>query len=57
VIRFGHAVDETSSVASVHLAAAHYLESWGDARTIDGTIVPVQPMIMPLFDGLTENKC
>ncbi|HVU16380.1 MAG TPA: TAT-variant-translocated molybdopterin oxidoreductase [Candidatus Didemnitutus sp.] len=54
VIRFGGYVDETSAVAGTHLSAAHYLESWGDARTVDGTIVPVQPMILPLFDGLME---
>jgi molybdopterin-containing oxidoreductase family iron-sulfur binding subunit len=54
VIRFGYYVDETSALAGVHVAAAHYLESWGDARTHDGTIVPVQPMILPLFGGLTE---
>jgi MoCo/4Fe-4S cofactor protein with predicted Tat translocation signal len=56
VVRFGYQVDETSAVSAsgIHLAAAHYLESWGDARTVDGTIVPVQPMILPLFGGLTE---
>jgi MoCo/4Fe-4S cofactor protein with predicted Tat translocation signal len=54
VVRFGYYVDETSALASTHLAAAHYLESWGDARTVDGTIVPIQPMILPLFGGLTE---
>jgi molybdopterin-containing oxidoreductase family iron-sulfur binding subunit len=54
VIRYGAYVDETSALAGVHIAAAHYLESWGDARTADGTIVPVQPMILPLFDGMTE---
>lgn len=54
VIRFGYYADETSELASTHLAAAHYLESWGDARALDGTILPVQPMIMPLFGGLTE---
>ncbi|HUR58275.1 MAG TPA: TAT-variant-translocated molybdopterin oxidoreductase, partial [Opitutaceae bacterium] len=57
VIRLGYYVDETSMVkpaATTHIAAAHYLESWGDARTVDGTIVPIQPMIMPLFGGLTE---
>ncbi len=57
VIRLGYYVDETSSAPNVtHLAAAHYLESWGDARTADGTIVPVQPMILPLFGGLTQNE-
>jgi len=54
VIRFGYYADETSANAGVHVAATHYLESWGDARTVDGTIVPVQPMILPLFNGLTE---
>ncbi len=54
VVRYGYYVDETSKLAGAHINAAHYLESWGDARTADGTIVPVQPMIMPLFNGLTE---
>lgn len=54
VVRYGYYVDETSALADVHITATHYLESWGDARTADGTIVPVQPMILPLFDGLTE---
>jgi molybdopterin-containing oxidoreductase family iron-sulfur binding subunit len=54
VIRYGYYEDETSALAGTHLAATHYLESWGDARTVDGTILPIQPMIMPLFNGLTE---
>ncbi|MEZ5414253.1 MAG: TAT-variant-translocated molybdopterin oxidoreductase [Opitutaceae bacterium] len=54
VIRYGYYVDETSQAAGTHIAATHYLESWGDARTVDGTVVPVQPMILPLFGGLTE---
>ncbi len=54
VIRFGYYVDETSAKAGTHIGRAHYLESWGDARTVDGTVVPVQPMILPLFNGLTE---
>ncbi len=54
VIRYGYYADETSALAGTQIAATHYLESWGDARTVDGTIVPVQPMILPLFNGLTE---
>ncbi len=53
-VRVGYHVDETSKASNYHISSAHYLESWGDARTDDGTIVPVQPMILPLFDGLTE---
>jgi len=57
VIRYSYYVDETSLVnsgATTQIAAAHYLESWGDARAFDGTIVPIQPMILPLFNGLTD---
>ena len=57
VIRLGYHVDETSALnpaATTHLAAAHYLESWGDARAYDGTVLPVQPMIQPLFGGITQ---
>jgi len=54
VIRLGYAADETSELAGTSLASAHYLESWGDARTADGTVVPVQPMILPLFGGITQ---
>ncbi len=57
VIRVGYYVDETSKVnaaATTHIARAHYLESWGDARAIDGTVLPIQPMILPLFGGLTD---
>ncbi|MEO8425911.1 MAG: TAT-variant-translocated molybdopterin oxidoreductase [Verrucomicrobiota bacterium] len=54
VIRLGYYEDETFGVSDWHLPAAHYLESWGDARTSDGTLVPVQPLIEPLFGGLTD---
>ena len=55
VVRLGYYdKDETAPLCNWHLPAAHYLESWGDARTTDGTLVPVQPLIAPLFGGLTE---
>jgi molybdopterin-containing oxidoreductase family iron-sulfur binding subunit len=54
VVRLGYYEDETSEKANWNFPAAHYLESWGDAATSDGTLVPVQPLIQPLFGGLTE---
>jgi molybdopterin-containing oxidoreductase family iron-sulfur binding subunit len=53
-VRLGYYEDETFPVCNWHLPAAHYLESWGDLLTSDGTLVPVQPLIAPLFGGLTE---
>ena len=49
-----YAEDESHSVKGVNAPRAHYLESWSDARTDDGTIVPVQPLIAPLFGAMTE---
>jgi MoCo/4Fe-4S cofactor protein with predicted Tat translocation signal len=50
-IALGHTVDETSSKAEWHIPRAHYLESWGDARAVGGTVSVVQPLILPLFGG------
>ncbi len=52
-VALGHAVDETSSRAEWHIPRAHYLESWGDARAVGGTLSVVQPLILPLFGGRT----
>ena len=50
-IRLGLHADETSRLATWHLPAAHYLEPWGDARAGDGSLLAIQPLIEPLFDG------
>jgi len=56
VVRLGYYVDETAllAVADWNFPATHYLESWGDATTSDGTVVAIQPLIQPLFGGLME---
>ncbi len=54
MVRFGYYEDETSAISQWNFPAAHYLESWGDARTSDGTLVPIQPLIQPLFGGIQE---
>jgi molybdopterin-containing oxidoreductase family iron-sulfur binding subunit len=50
-ITLGHSVDETSSKSEWHLPRAHYLEAWGDARALGGTVSVIQPLILPLFGG------
>ena len=50
-IALGHTIDETSAKAKWHIPRAHYLESWGDARAVGGTLSVVQPLILPLFGG------
>lgn len=54
VVRLSYYEDESFAGSTWHIPAAHYLESWGDARTGDGTVVSIQPLIEPLFGGVTE---
>jgi MoCo/4Fe-4S cofactor protein with predicted Tat translocation signal len=53
-VRLGMLEDETSTACKWHVPQAHFLESWGDTRSADGTICAVQPMILPLWNGLSE---
>ncbi len=43
--------DETLRAVKWHVPMTHYLETWGDARSSDGTASIIQPMIEPLFGG------
>ena len=36
--------------------AAHFLESWGDARALDGTLSVLQPLMEPLHGGRTRAE-
>ncbi len=55
VAHLGSHYDETGQQAHWHIPAAHYLESWSDARAYDGTVSIVQPMIDPLYGGHTAH--
>ena len=43
--------NETARDARWFVPAAHYLETWGDARAYDGTLSIVQPLVQPLHGG------
>ena len=55
VAHLGSHYDETGHLAHWHIPAAHYLESWSDARAYDGTVSIVQPMIDPLYGGKSAH--
>lgn len=45
--------DETSRDCTWHLPMAHALESWADYKSVNGSTLVAQPLIAPLFNGLT----
>lgn len=44
----------TARAATWHVPGAHYLESWGDLQSASGVYSVMQPMLLPLYDGLSE---
>lgn len=43
--------DETSRYCHWHVPQTHFLESWSDDRSYDGTITITQPLIDPLYEN------
>lgn len=43
--------DETAELSQWHIPEAHFLETWGDVRSFDGTLTLQQPLVAPLYDG------
>jgi MoCo/4Fe-4S cofactor protein with predicted Tat translocation signal len=46
--------NETAAASTWSVHGSHDLERWGDTRAIDGTVAPVQPMIAPIFGGVSD---
>ncbi len=54
-VHLGLRHDATGHAATWHVPAAHYLESWSDARTSRGAYSVVQPMILPLYEDCVSE--
>ena len=48
--------DLTSMQSDWTIPVSHYLESWGDARSVDGTLSIIQPLIRPLYNSISLNE-
>jgi molybdopterin-containing oxidoreductase family iron-sulfur binding subunit len=50
-IHLGLFEDETAEQCHWHIPESHFLESWGDVRTFDGTVTIAQPLIDPIWEN------
>ncbi len=48
--------DETAEQCQWHVPSTHYLEMWSDARSIDGTVSIVQPLLQPMYGGKSPHE-
>ncbi len=48
--------DETSTLSTWHIPQTHYLETWSDARSFDGSISIAQPLIAPFYGGKSAHE-
>ncbi len=44
----------TARAATWSVPGTHYLEQWGDVRSLSGVYSVVQPMILPLYGGVSD---
>ncbi|MGI8605250.1 MAG: TAT-variant-translocated molybdopterin oxidoreductase [Verrucomicrobiales bacterium] len=44
----------TARAAQWHVPGTHFLEEWGDVRSMSGVYSVIQPMILPLFGGVSD---
>ncbi|MDB6147145.1 MAG: molybdopterin oxidoreductase, iron-sulfur binding subunit [Spartobacteria bacterium] len=48
--------NETSRLCHWHIPAAHFLEEWSDVRAHDGTVSIIQPLIEPIYEGMSRHE-
>lgn len=48
--------NETTDHVHWHVPETHYLETWSDVRSYDGTASIIQPMITPLYEGRSAHE-
>ncbi len=49
-------VNETSRRCDWQVPATHFLESWSDVTAPDGSVTVVQPLIAPLYEGVSAHE-
>ncbi len=55
LVHAGLHMDETAQLARWHVPLQHDLETWSDARTLDGTATIMQPLVRPFFEVVSQH--
>jgi MoCo/4Fe-4S cofactor protein with predicted Tat translocation signal len=55
-LRIGSYLDETSQLSTWHLPQAHSFESWGVGYSHEGLLTIRQPLIDPIFGGISTEE-
>ncbi|NLT69408.1 MAG: 4Fe-4S dicluster domain-containing protein, partial [Verrucomicrobiaceae bacterium] len=56
LVHLGYRLNQTAKMATWHVPGAHFLESWGDHFSLSGVYSVQQPMINPLWGGVSEGR-
>lgn len=56
LVHLGVVYNETAKLATWHVPGAHYLEAWGDHFSLSGYYSVQQPMIDPLWGGVSVDR-
>ena len=56
VVQLARYQNDTTDFAHWHVPETHYLETWSDGRSYDGSVTIMQPMIEPLYNGHSAHE-
>lgn len=54
-IHAGLHYDETAALSHWHVPLEHDLETWSDARAVDGTVSVIQPLVRPFYSVRSQH--
>ncbi len=55
LVHLGYSRNETAKLADWHVPGTHYLETWGDCLSLSGVYSVQQPMINPMWGGVSDD--
>ncbi len=55
-VHLGQYFDETAALCHWHIPSTHFLETWGDGLSYDGSVTLSQPLIDPLYNGKSVQQ-
>ncbi|MDA7926504.1 TAT-variant-translocated molybdopterin oxidoreductase [Verrucomicrobiales bacterium] len=55
LVQLGFSKNQTTKLADWHVPKTHYLETWGDCLSLSGVYSVQQPMINPMWGGVSDD--
>ena len=55
-VSFSNLDDETTKMCDLVIPDLHPFEKWGDYEGVNGNLMVIQPVMKPLYDGISSEE-